>query len=545
MKKGTFTLCILLFLFIGLNGNYAQTTKRHSGSIPLKSISCPLYGVDVNLYDDPNQDQRQAGLSIAFNGWSYACYTLSSGGFVVVKSIDNGLTWDGWESVLGSGYFFTKLDIVVTGTTVNDLKVWVAYTCYDQSDHTDWYAGYENLDGDLNYLGFKDLDNFSSSYGFYDIAIASDYRNPGVNSNPFSIGILYSKYGRPVDSLIFYCSIDGGANFNYRKMVSTTSSYFNKVALSYGKSQAQSNGMYFAAWEQKQNHNDWDGNIFTSYTDPYTYSDFTPQVDIDSLEGNPGLGRNPSISTQFSNVNNSVGGMTEIVLFDLDYYGDGSDFDLVGEYNEYAATSSPYWVSFAIDNSSDNTIQSDINFSPTNNNFLVTYFDSTLQTLPSVWEHFNMSGPNNWNVTSSGYNDNPGLTAPYPKVEIDPALSKVADVWIQDRTNGNGEALFDAQYSNNDGVKENSNDNEVTLIGVRPNPCNESASIRFELKQPENVTITLYDSYGKIEQVVTDKTYNAGNFNEKVDVSWLAAGSYYFTFKAGDFLSSGKIIIIR
>jgi hypothetical protein len=327
-------------------------------------------------------------------------------------------------------------------------------------------------------------------------------------------------------------------------MVSTTSSFFNKVALSYGKGLTQSTGRYFAAWEVKQNSSDWDGNIYTSYTNPFTYSDFTPQENLDSLEGDGGMARNPSISTQFSDVNNSSGGMTEIVLFDADYFGDGSDFNLVGMYNVHAASSSD-WVSFYIDNSDDITIQSDINFSPTNNNFLVTYFDSTTQKLPYVWQNFNMSNPSVWNVGTDAYNDNPGLIAPYPKVEINPLLSKTADVWIQDRTNGNGEALFDAKYSNYDGVKENAKDNTVTLSGVRPNPCNESTSIGFKLKQPENVTITLYDIYGKPEQVITDKPYNAGNFDEKVDLSGLAAGSYYFKFKAGDFVSSGKIIVIR
>ncbi|HTX89416.1 MAG TPA: T9SS type A sorting domain-containing protein, partial [Bacteroidales bacterium] len=150
-----------------------------------------------------------------------------------------------------------------------------------------------------------------------------------------------------------------------------------------------------------------------------------------------------------------------------------------------------------------------------------------------------------WNVVSDGYNDNPGMTAPYPKVEINPVLSQTADVWIQERTNGNGEALFDAKYSTYNGVPEAAGENAVTLFGAHPNPCNESTSIAFELKQPEHVTITLYDVYGKPEQVITDKTYNAGNFNEKVDLSGLAGGCYYFTFKAGNFTSSGKIIVIR
>jgi hypothetical protein len=543
--KTSFALCILLFLFIGLNGNYAQISQGPSGSSPLKSVTNPLYGFDVPLYDDLNQDQRQAGLSVAFNGWVYACYTMANGGFVVVKSMDNGITWDGWQSVMMMGYFITNLDIVVTGETVSDVKVWVAYTCYDLANHTSWFAGYEKLDGDLNYLGHTDLDSFSSAYGFYDIAIASDYRNPGVNCNPFSIGILYSKSGSPRDSLIFYCSTDGGASFGYRKKVSTSSSFYDKVALSYGKGLAQSAGRYFAAWEQKVHHNDWNGNIFTAYTDPYTYSNFTPQENLDTLEGDPGMGRNPSIATSFTNVNNAEGGMTEIVLFDLNYLGNGDDFDLVGMHNVYAASTSSNWVSFSIDNSSDYTIQSDINFSPANNNFLVTYFDSTTQKLPSVWENFSMANPSSWNVGSDGYNDNQGLIAPYPKVEINPILSQTADVWIRDRTNGNGEVLFDAKYSTYDGVRENAKDDEVTLSGVRPNPCNESAFIGFELRKPEKVTITLYDVYGKKERVMTDQSFSAGKFNERINLSGLAGGVYYFTFTAGNFTSSGKITVIR
>ena len=88
--KTSFTLCILLFLFIGLNGNYAQTTKRHSGSIPLKSIGNPLYGLDVNLYDDQNQDQRQAGQGLpqvqgAQGGTSDQPHLLSTQGWRLVQ----------------------------------------------------------------------------------------------------------------------------------------------------------------------------------------------------------------------------------------------------------------------------------------------------------------------------------------------------------------------------------------------------------------------------------------------------------------------------
>jgi uncharacterized delta-60 repeat protein len=78
-----------------------------------------------------------------------------------------------------------------------------------------------------------------------------------------------------------------------------------------------------------------------------------------------------------------------------------------------------------------------------------------------------------------------------------------------------------------------------------PNPCNKNITIAFELKNNEKVTISIYNIVGQPEGIITDRNYSSGEHQLKCNVSNLSPGSYIYTFKAGDFLTSGKLAVIR
>jgi uncharacterized delta-60 repeat protein len=78
-----------------------------------------------------------------------------------------------------------------------------------------------------------------------------------------------------------------------------------------------------------------------------------------------------------------------------------------------------------------------------------------------------------------------------------------------------------------------------------PNPSNNSLNIAFELKNNEKVTISIYNLVGQAEGIITDQNYSSGKHQLKCNVSNLASGSYICTFKAGDFLTSEKLTVIR
>jgi hypothetical protein len=129
---------------------------------------------------------------------------------------------------------------------------------------------------------------------------------------------------------------------------------------------------------------------------------------------------------------------------------------------------------------------------------MLTYYDSTIQSLPFLTNNVNLPNPVTWNIVSQAYNDSPNLAAPYPKVALDMGQQQGADVWIKEGTGGNGVAMFDAPYSTYTG------DSEITgsldkSIRVYPNPAKDKFEVRCakcDIKSIEIFNLTGEKVYG-------------------------------------------------
>ncbi|HTX88568.1 MAG TPA: T9SS type A sorting domain-containing protein [Bacteroidales bacterium] len=537
MKKAlTLLTSLLLVIFIG--NLSAQTSHDGRGIVPLKSPNSVTYGTDVIIHNNPAADQRNTCLSVAYNGWLYAAYTLTTGGFKVAKSVDNGATWV-LSDLIWSNYYFPKVDIVVTGTTVGTLTVWVGYICQNIASPDEWYAGYEVLDGDVNDVTFGDLD-YSSTESYYDVAIASDYRYPAYGVSPFSLGILYSKFSSVTDSLLFFSSGDGGNTWNGRQIVVYTGFYLRNVSLSYGITYSRWDGRYFAAWEERDYQSSDRGYIFTSHSDPWYNSPFTTPVRLDNLVTNGAdNSKNPAVTTMYnSTADNDSSGLTQLVTFDR-YWTPTGDLDVAGGVS-LQATSTSYFTPVFIASTYDNELQSDANYDPGFNNFLMTYYDSTTQSLAYVVNNREIN--NTWVMINGAYNDNTNLAAPHPKVEINPVLLQVAHVWTAEGTSGHGVAMFDAEYSTV-GIPPSGQNAAALNLKVYPNPCSTKAELSFTLEKDSQVTITLVSVYGQAMGTVCDARLTAGDHVLPVDVSNLPAGCYYYNFVSGSDKASGQVVV--
>jgi len=534
--------CCFLLCVLWMN---AENGKGTSSFIPYKGPNSMSYGKDIMINNISSEDQRNVHVSVAFNGWLYAVYThnTASGvaGMTILRSTDDGVTWTVLLdfSAVGS---YNAASIVVAGNNLANLKLFVAGVYEDQS--SDYNVWCDRIDPQTGI----DEDEFfvegNGSHTIYDVAIASDYRYPSTGSSPYSIGIIYAKWGNPYDSAIILTSSDGGYTIGSRNVVAATSNYCHNVAISYGACTAWYYGRYFVAWEEFETSTATQGHIMAAYTNPHIYSPIVNKIKLDSLDSYSLNGcRNPTIATQFNSINNNMSNLSEIVLFDR-YWSAGPDWDVIGFYN-LQAVSTTNWQRLNVAVSNDNELQSDINFDPGYNNFLVTYYDFTTEKLPYIVNDMNLENPNTWNVISSGYNDNPNLENPYPKVQINPVVTKVANVWNAERTGGNGVSMFDAEYSTYTGVAQNHQSDIVTLEGAFPNPANDRTNIGFRLNKPANVTIRLYSVFGQEISVLTDDSYGSGSYKIPVDVSALSSGTYIYSFKADDFYTSGRIVVIK
>ena len=228
----------------------------------------PQYFNDV-IIENSALNQRNVRISAAFNGWLYSAYstyntTSNSGGITFRRSKNGGVTWTTLDSYLVTNVKYDVFDIVVVGTDTNNLTLFMTgvnnnvtggtYTLFFDKYNATTGVFTGNWGTGINYGTRK----------VYDAAIASDYKFPAVGASPYSIGVVYSVYGSPRDSVIFVCSTNGGTSLNVRQPLYATSGYGRHVSLDYGRSSSYNNGRYFASWERLSSSTARNANIYVS-----------------------------------------------------------------------------------------------------------------------------------------------------------------------------------------------------------------------------------------------------------------------------------------
>jgi hypothetical protein len=363
-----------------------------------------------------------------------------------------------------------------------------------------------------------------------DVKIASDYKYPGVGSDPYSVAVCFSIRAIPNDSIIFMLSKDGGNTFpiTNKKVVDYSAAFFDKISLSYGRSPNSGFGRYFVAYEQKLAQNSEYGDIkFTNSTD-YIGGDFNTPLDLSAkFPTNDDVCRNPVISCQADNVSNSVNGLSIMIAYERNI--DNLDADICYFYN-LNGISLTDWHEGVITNESTNETQVDVTYNADDNAFFATYFNQETKTIPFLVMDLSFEDPWNWAVYETKINNSDNLTDPFPQVEINTSIDQVAFVWTQDGTPAtNGVSTFDAEYSTLNSVENPLISNEYKIF---PNPANDFINIEFINPQKDRFNIEIIDITGRI---LINNTYSAVKSEKntrKIDVSRLPNGIYLCVIKS-------------
>ena len=94
---------------------------------------------------------------------------------------------------------------------------------------------------------------------------------------------------------------------------------------------------------------------------------------------------------------------------------------------------------------------------------------------------------------------------------------------------------------------------QTALLANYPNPFNPETWIPYQLTQPEDVTLHIYSVNGALVRVLSLGHQVAGMYQSKSRaVYWdgrneqgerVASGIYFYTFSAGDFTATRKMLI--
>ena len=86
---------------------------------------------------------------------------------------------------------------------------------------------------------------------------------------------------------------------------------------------------------------------------------------------------------------------------------------------------------------------------------------------------------------------------------------------------------------------------EYTLSENYPNPFNPSTVINYQLPKDGVVTVKIYDVLGKEVKTLVDGYKTTGKYSVSFDASKFASGIYFYQLRAGSFISTKKMLLVK
>ena len=97
------------------------------------------------------------------------------------------------------------------------------------------------------------------------------------------------------------------------------------------------------------------------------------------------------------------------------------------------------------------------------------------------------------------------------------------------------------------GIVNNNNNTptEYSLMQNYPNPFNPTTNVHFSLPKDGNVSLKIYDMLGNVVETYVDGFMKSGTYNAEIDGSNWASGVYFYTLRAGNYVETKKMSLIK
>jgi hypothetical protein len=86
---------------------------------------------------------------------------------------------------------------------------------------------------------------------------------------------------------------------------------------------------------------------------------------------------------------------------------------------------------------------------------------------------------------------------------------------------------------------------QFSLAQNFPNPFNPATVIGYHLAATRDVQLVVYDLLGREIQTLVSQRQTAGTYSVSFNASRLATGVYFYRLKAGDFVQTRKLLLLR
>lgn len=131
------------------------------------------------------------------------------------------------------------------------------------------------------------------------------------------------------------------------------------------------------------------------------------------------------------------------------------------------------------------------------------------------------------------------LEAPSPEL-----ASKMQEIALETVTNY-PESCFDPnqQITSNEDVQENPGG--IQLLQNYPNPFNPTTTITFELQEPANVRLVIYNAVGQQIGVLAEQNFGSGSHSIQFEGTGLPSGIYFYQLNSGSFIQIRRMVLLK
>ncbi len=86
---------------------------------------------------------------------------------------------------------------------------------------------------------------------------------------------------------------------------------------------------------------------------------------------------------------------------------------------------------------------------------------------------------------------------------------------------------------------------DYQLFQNYPNPFNPITTIRYSIPQTGNVELVIYDILGRKVKTLIDEFKSTGTYEVSLDAGSISSGVYFYQLRAGEFIQTKKMVLIR
>jgi len=86
---------------------------------------------------------------------------------------------------------------------------------------------------------------------------------------------------------------------------------------------------------------------------------------------------------------------------------------------------------------------------------------------------------------------------------------------------------------------------EFELSQNYPNPFNSTTILKYEIPKSSNVKLVIYNVLGQLVKILVDEEKSPGKYSVSFNAESLSSGTYFYTIKAGDFVETKKMVLLK